>query len=146
MSEMSAEHVRCSECGTTIEESPGTRVEERQPCPNCGSTIRTIRVVGGVVARVVAGGIGKVIPAPSAAACETQRLQEIGRLVTWYVYPDGQHLILVHDDEGNLLDAGGGDDPVDSILKVAQRLLPRRRLKARRSAPLRSGSSRPTIA
>jgi hypothetical protein len=24
----------------------------------------------------------------------------------------------------NLLDAGGGDDPVDSILEIAQRLLP----------------------
>jgi hypothetical protein len=32
--------VRCGECGTRLDESSGLAFEEREPCPQCGSTRR----------------------------------------------------------------------------------------------------------
>jgi len=35
-----AADVYCAQCGSVIPELPGLPVEERMPCPNCGSTAR----------------------------------------------------------------------------------------------------------
>src|SRR5436190_1241860 len=34
----------CSDCGTAIDEPPDQPINARKPCPNCGSTKRTIHV------------------------------------------------------------------------------------------------------
>jgi hypothetical protein len=49
---------------------------------------------------------------------------ETGYRVTWYQYPDGLYLVQIHDDKGELIEGGGGTDPVDALLEVAERLLP----------------------
>ena len=36
--------VRCRNCGSEIEDAPGTPVEQRSPCPNCGSRDRSFVV------------------------------------------------------------------------------------------------------
>ncbi|HJW85459.1 MAG TPA: hypothetical protein VJ440_02365 [Candidatus Brocadiaceae bacterium] len=36
--------VFCAKCGLAIDEDPGLPVEERKPCPSCGSTARNIHV------------------------------------------------------------------------------------------------------
>ncbi|MDP9224036.1 MAG: hypothetical protein M3P18_09290 [Actinomycetota bacterium] len=63
---------------------------------------------------------------PGSAEVEQRQLDfiELGYHVTWYVTPDHLYLVQVHDDAGQLIDAGGGDDPVDALLEIAERLLP----------------------
>ena len=39
-----AESVVCNNCETVLDEEPGEDHEERQPCPNCGSTARRFSV------------------------------------------------------------------------------------------------------
>lgn len=70
------------------------------------------------------GSSGEVISAPDSAEGQTERLEEIGFRVTWYRLEDGLFLVQVHDAAGKLLDFGGGDDPVEMILEVAEHLLP----------------------
>jgi hypothetical protein len=118
--------VTCGKCGAAIAESRDTRPEERQPCPRCGSTSRLFRVaiVGQAVVSATLSVKVDVIPAPAEAEPTTETFREVGYNVTWYAYPDGQYLVQVFDDSGNLLDGGGGDDPEEMILEVAERLLP----------------------
>jgi ribosomal protein S27E len=123
-SDMSSERVTCAQCGTVIDDSPGTAIEDRRPCPNCGSTTRVVSMTGTIVAKAVVTAEMEVIPAPPPAAPPTEQMEEAGFKVTWYSYPDGKYLVQVHDDAGNLIDGGGGDDPEDMILEVAERLLP----------------------
>jgi len=42
MTEVSISVVRCGECRTELFESPGAPADEREPCPACGSTARTV--------------------------------------------------------------------------------------------------------
>jgi hypothetical protein len=35
---------KCNDCGAWLEELPGTPVEERKPCPSCGSLSRKVEV------------------------------------------------------------------------------------------------------
>ena len=38
------QRVRCGNCGRELDEPPSTPVAERQPCPECGSTVRRAEV------------------------------------------------------------------------------------------------------
>ena len=75
-------------------------------------------------------GVGTVtaqltrVPPPHEATPQTDQMAETGYRVTWYQYPDGQYLVQVHNGAGELIDGGGGDDPEEMILEVAERLLP----------------------
>jgi hypothetical protein len=81
-------------------------------------------MTGTVVAKANVSAVAKVIAAPVVAARSSERIEEAGFKVTWYRYEDGLLLVLVHDDEGNLVDGGGGVNPDDCILGVIERLLP----------------------
>jgi hypothetical protein len=60
--------VSCSECGTSMPES--RRIEDREPCPTCGSTARTfavnltgkVEVHGSLAYKARHGDVGKVKP------------------------------------------------------------------------------------
>jgi hypothetical protein len=116
--------VECGACGTIIDEPTDTPAEERQPCPECGSTSRTFNLGLASAITATSSMSATVIRAPEAATGPTEHLEEFGFKVTWRRYPDGLYFVEVHDDAGNLLDVGGGDDPEDCILGVAERLLP----------------------
>ncbi len=70
------------------------------------------------------GSSGEVVPAPQEAGDQTERLEEIGFSVVWRSLSEGFFLVVVSDDAGDLIDGGVGDDPVEMILGVAERLLP----------------------
>lgn len=36
--------ISCKECGILLDELPNTPIEERKPCPKCGSIVRTFTV------------------------------------------------------------------------------------------------------
>lgn len=38
------EGVRCGKCGAELHEAPGTAVEQRAPCPSCGSLTRQFAI------------------------------------------------------------------------------------------------------
>ena len=118
--------VRCGNCDAKLDEHRNIPPEERQPCPACGSLTRTypVHLSGTVVARATLTAQLVKVKAPQPAEPKTRDLEEHGYTVTWYRYPDGLFLVQVHDQNGMLLDAGGGDDPVDAILEVAEKLLP----------------------
>ncbi|HYZ76351.1 MAG TPA: hypothetical protein VE596_03155 [Gaiellaceae bacterium] len=115
--------VKCGECGSVIDEAPGTPPDERRPCPNCGSKTRTFELTAAATISATSSITGRVIRTPEPAIDPTVRLEEFGFKVTWLRSPDGLYLVEVRDDAGNLLDMGGGDDPEDCILGVAERLL-----------------------
>lgn len=94
---------RCTWCGY----SPGD-LQRSQP----GTTVAEEAVAA------------EEIEAPESAADQAQELEEFGYVITWYRAEDGMLLVLVHDAAGNLLDGGGGDNPVDVLVGVAGRLLP----------------------
>jgi hypothetical protein len=68
---------------------------------------------------VAAGGTAVV-------ASTQRRLRTYGYSLRWTepTGPDGRWLVEVFDDDGKLVDGGLGDDLVDIILGVAERLLP----------------------
>jgi restriction system protein len=37
-------NVTCSNCGTVLDEKPGTAIHDRSPCPKCGSTVRAFSI------------------------------------------------------------------------------------------------------
>ncbi|MFA4906713.1 MAG: zinc ribbon domain-containing protein [archaeon] len=41
MSEQTTE-IRCKDCGLLLDENPGAKIEDRKPCPGCGSSTRSI--------------------------------------------------------------------------------------------------------
>jgi hypothetical protein len=123
--------VTCGQCGRTLPERSDILPESRPPCPQCGSTTRTflVHLAGSLTAK---GSLStnvtvEPIAPPESAQPKTADMIEAGYKVVWYCYPDGLYLVQLYDDNtGELLDAGGGDDPVDALLEVAQRLLPPR--------------------
>jgi len=42
MTDVSIAVVRCGQCQTVLFESPGAPADEREPCPACGSTARSV--------------------------------------------------------------------------------------------------------
>ena len=95
-----------------------------QRCTWCGYEPREVQGSVHVGMAVEINTAGQVIPAPTSAESKTKGLEEVGYRVTWYRLEDGLFMVQVHDDAGNLLDIGGGDDPVEMILEVAEHLLP----------------------
>jgi len=131
--------VTCADCGLTLDESPHLKPEERAPCPRCGSLGRKFLLLlegsvqgrGTVSAKVTvirADGTvdeaAEIAPPDQARERPEEGQLEVNFNVKWYVYPDGLYLVQVYDEAGELLDGGGGDDPVDAVLEVAERLLP----------------------
>jgi hypothetical protein len=47
-----APRVQCSQCGRALQELPSTPIDEREPCPTCGSVIRTVCVTAVETIRV----------------------------------------------------------------------------------------------
>jgi hypothetical protein len=121
--------VQCGQCGRTLPERSDISPESRPPCPQCGSTTRTflaevsnsIRITDSVTATL------EPIAPPESTRSETADMIEAGYRVLWFCYPDGLYLIQVFEDNtGELLDAGGGDNPVEAFLAVAHLLRPPR--------------------
>jgi hypothetical protein len=55
-----SQSVACGDCGAPIDESPSTPGDEREPCPNCGSTNRSFSVQIDEVLRAVDAVSGEV--------------------------------------------------------------------------------------
>jgi hypothetical protein len=84
-------------------------------------------LTGTVVSKaIVAGELTKISP-PAQAAERTNLLLEVGYRVEWYVTSDGLYIVKIFNDAGEMLDGGGGDDPEEALLEVAEHLLPPRR-------------------
>lgn len=123
---MGTRTVECANCGRVLDEPRDTPAEDRKPCPDCGSTGRSFVV--SLTAEIRAGAAVSVelvkIPAPEPPPKRAVELEEIGFKLTWYRYPDGLLFVQVHNDKGELIDAGGGDNPDDCLLGIAEQLLP----------------------
>lgn len=103
----------------------GDVIARVERCTWCGYRPGDIRSKsGGAQLEGKASGASDVIPAPESVAERTTDLEEFGFRVVWYRTPDGLYLVQVFDDDGTLLDGGGGDDPVEAFIEVAARLLP----------------------
>ena len=121
--------VTCGECGRVLPERSDLTPEKRPPCPECGSTSRKFLVH--LEAQITGRGslnaklVLEAIPPPDDGQSVTSDLLEAGYIVRWWSYPDGLVLVQVIDETtGELLDAGGGDSPVDALLEIAEKLLP----------------------
>ena len=63
--------VRCSVCGTRIDQPPNTLPGERQPCPKCGSRLRDIRVSASDQLRLIDEAYAET------TAASSQRIQQL---------------------------------------------------------------------
>jgi hypothetical protein len=131
--------VTCADCGLTLDESPHIKPEDRAPCPRCGSLGRKFLLLlegsvhgrGTVSAEVTVIRAGasvdeaaEIAPPEQARERPEEGHLEVNFNVKWYVYPDGLYLGQLYDEPGERLDGRGGDDPVDALLEVAERLQP----------------------
>lgn len=117
---------RCGECGATLAEPPDIAAEKRVPCPECGSTRRTILASATLMANVTvtasAAAARASAPAPRVVM---EQLEDVGFSVTWLrLSDDGAWMVRVFDREGAWLDGALADDPQEAILAVSERLLP----------------------
>jgi hypothetical protein len=95
-------------------------------CTWCGQEPREVRgsAQRGTAVEINVTGTITPVSAPPQVEGKTKGLEEFGFHVTWYRLDDGLLMVQVHDGAGKLLDFGGGDDPVEMILEVAEHLLP----------------------
>ena len=100
--------VSCSKCRRYLYQASSMRQEDRQPCPHCGSTARWF---------------GAVVVDPMDVQEAGSRLEAMGRRLEW-TRCEGSWLVEGRDGGGSVIDSGIGDDPVDALLGVAERLLP----------------------
>lgn len=73
-----AESTLCGNCGAPLSEPPSTPAEERQPCPQCGSTSRNFLVEISGSMSASASMTGSVITYPKALLTIAQSLIEQG--------------------------------------------------------------------
>jgi hypothetical protein len=121
--------VTCGNCGRVLEERSDLQPEQREPCPVCGSTARSVNVVLSAAVAVASG----VIPTPkihvdSVPADETVEAAAIrGRYratLDWSRLESGFWLLQVLNESGDVVDGGVGDDPEKALLEVYERLIP----------------------
>jgi phage FluMu protein Com len=141
--------VRCGSCNALLAEPSDLAAEKRRPCPECDSLVRTFEV--GLTAIVTAVAIdtrGDVTVSPPAAearastglptvrveagagadapAARIEELEDAGYDVSWLqLSPGGAWMVRVFDRGGEFIDGAVADDPVDAILEVCERLVPR---------------------
>ena len=108
----------------TMTTGSGKVIARVQRCSWCGYEPRTVQGSAHLEVTADISSAGEVIPTPESVENQTADLEEIGYRVTWYRLEGGLFFVQVHDDAGKLLDLGGGDDPVEMILEVAEHLLP----------------------
>jgi hypothetical protein len=107
--------VSCGECGTVLPEPPGLTPEQRVPCPECGSTSRSVSIT--VTAAVAVADAVEPLP--------QTRLREQGFSLRWLQLSEGGAWMLqVFDEGGHFRDGAMADDPEEALLAVAERLLP----------------------
>ena len=70
---------RCSLCGTEIAESASVALDERMPCPKCGSTSRQLSLSAHTTITVTASADAWVIPYPTILLGEARELCSAGK-------------------------------------------------------------------
>jgi hypothetical protein len=135
--------VRCSGCGERLAEPSDLALEKRQPCPACGSLVRTFEVGAAIVAtssvgasiapvpKTVYGEVSVTVNAAVATAStgaptvRIEQLEDAGFRLSWLRLTKGGAVMLrVYDANGEFIDGSIQDDPADALLAVAERLLP----------------------
>jgi hypothetical protein len=120
--------VACGNCGRQLDERTDLPVEERQPCPVCGSTARSfsVTVTAAVGVASVMGAVAHVGNVP--AADQTPEAEAIrGRYratLDWYKLEDGHWMLHVLNERGEVVEGGIGDDTEEALLEVYERLIP----------------------
>jgi hypothetical protein len=127
--------VTCGNCGRVLDETPSLPPEQRQPCPVCGSTKRSVNVVVsaavGVAAAINATSFITATPkthVPTTSADQTPEAMTIrGRYratLDWFELGGGFWLLHVLNKRGDVVEGGIGDDPEEALLEVYERLTP----------------------
>lgn len=109
--------VRCRECSTLLAEPANLPVEQRVPCPNCGSLGRKkeISVTGSIIANASVSG----------EALRAQKRLEATYTLEWLRLSEGgAWMVRVYDPFRRFTDASIADDAEEALLAVAERLLP----------------------
>lgn len=121
--------VSCGECGQSLDEPSDTPVDQRQPCPNCGSKARSVAIlltanvsmVGGASATLtVVHAVDALVAQPAVREVIktrelTVRVHEPHRDAPGYV-------VELLDENGQLLGAATADDATDACLAVAMEM------------------------
>jgi hypothetical protein len=120
--------VACGKCSRALNEPSDLPVDERQPCPICGSTARSFGVFiedvvnVAAIATVVETRVESV-PADGAPEAEVVRGRYRATL-DWHALEGGFWLLHVVNESGEVVDGGVGDDPEAAPLEVYERLIP----------------------
>jgi DNA-directed RNA polymerase subunit RPC12/RpoP len=126
--------VKCGECSTVLAEPSDTPLENRVPCPKCGSKVRSFAVgleasivatsdITGRVTRSAAINATTEITATPAEVTET--LEDAGFDVQWLRLSEGgPWMVRVFDRAGKFIDGSIADNPEDAILAVSEKLVP----------------------
>jgi hypothetical protein len=129
--------VHCAGCGLELDEPSSLPPEQRQPCPECGSTARQFRIALSATVSAV-GGIGTAedfgnvtVHATRATATAGGRPGEVvisgtfKRSVTWSKTPGGtMWLGEIHDPNGQLVGVAIQESADDVLLILAEHLMP----------------------
>jgi ribosomal protein S27E len=115
----------CGACGATLAEPPDIPADKRVPCPECGSTRRTIYGSATLTVNVTVGAATARASASSPKVV-IENLEDAGFSVQWLRLSEGgAWMVRVFDRQDEWLDGAIADDPQDAILAVSERLLPR---------------------
>ena len=154
---MDNRHITCAQCGTAFDESADTPLQNRAPCPNCGSVNRTIHVTGVAAVAMTATAtltVGRPQTAEASgfvhdATVKTATTESKEASVTSLGLPTRAYdirissletgsescLVEVFDEGGTLLVSGGGTNEVDALLEVILYMLPQHHPEYPQSLP-----------
>jgi DNA-directed RNA polymerase subunit RPC12/RpoP len=127
--------VRCANCGRELDGSEeNVPLEQRKPCPVCGSTARAFDKVIAIevqVASAVAVAAAPRVHVERTPADERDEAKTLrGRYdvsLSWDRLEGDLWLLHVYNVDGDLVEGGIGDNPEDALLEVYERLIPPQR-------------------
>jgi hypothetical protein len=131
-----ADQIFCRGCGRSLDEDSSLPAPERPPCPDCGSLVReyhasshlqlsvNVRTSGDVVAHAPTATATASALAPTVSIEEAVSAGAFTRTVIWSKTPGEAWFGEVRDASGRLVGVEVGFNAVDTLVVLADHLLP----------------------
>jgi hypothetical protein len=124
----SSAKVACGNCSRLLEERSDISLDERQPCPVCGSTSRAFSLEASAGVYAVSGFEATLVPSEAVSADEAPIATEIRGIfeatLRWHKLTGDAWMVQVVNSNGEIVEGGLGDNAEEALLEIYERVIP----------------------